>query len=238
MPSAFSRPPIRCSSPGVPGSPTAARASPGRAGTAGSRSPSFGSVANSVEMSGSVGDVRDQPRLGAVREVGVREQVDGRAVLERDPRRLDRGVEAAATGSTRRSPAPATRSCGRSSTISRSACSGFVGIPVEGPARWMSRISSGSSSATARPIVSDLSTMPGPAEAVTPSAPPNGRAERRAGRRDLVLGLEGAHAEVLVPRELLQDRGRGRDRVGAEEERQARELRRRRAGPNESACCR
>ena len=26
------------------------------------------------------------------------------------------------------------------STISRSACSGFVGMPVDGPARWMSRI--------------------------------------------------------------------------------------------------
>ena len=59
------------------------------------------------------------------------------------------------------------------STISRSACSGFVGIPVEGPARWMSSTSSGSSSMTPRPIVSDLSTIPGPAEVVTPSAPPN-----------------------------------------------------------------
>ena len=57
-------------------------------------------------------------------------------------------------------------------TISRSACSGFVGIPVEGPARWMSRISSGSSSMIPSPIVSCLSTIPGPAEVVTPSEPP------------------------------------------------------------------
>ena len=75
-----------------PGSPTAARASRGR-GAYGWNSPSP-TVANSVEMSGRSVDLRDQPRLGAVREVGVAEQVDGRAVLERDPRRLDRGVEA------------------------------------------------------------------------------------------------------------------------------------------------
>src|SRR6185503_8800346 len=40
----------------------------------------------------------------------------------------------------------------------------------------------------------------------------------RAGRRNLVLRLERAHAEGLVARELLEDRRRGRDRVGAEEE--------------------
>ena len=38
-------------------------------------------------------DVGEQPGLGAVREVRVREQEDGRSVLERDPRGLDRGVE-------------------------------------------------------------------------------------------------------------------------------------------------
>ena len=76
------------------------------------------------------------------------------------------GVEAAITGTGLSPFRP-------KSTISRSACSGFVGIPVEGPARWMSRITSGSSSAIARPTVSAFSTMPGPAEAVTPSAPPN-----------------------------------------------------------------
>ena len=45
-------------------------------------------------------------------------------------------------------------------------------------------------------------------------------AERGAGGRDLVLGLERADAELLVARELLEDRRRGRDRVGAEVERQ------------------
>ena len=46
-------------------------------------------------------------------------------------------------------------------------------MPVDGPARCTSMTTSGSSSATARPIVSDLSTTPGPADVVTPSAPPN-----------------------------------------------------------------
>ena len=57
--------------------------------------------------------------------------------------------------------------------MSRSACSGFVGIPVDGPARWTSTITSGSSRVTARPTVSDLSTIPGPADVVTPRDPPN-----------------------------------------------------------------
>ena len=56
---------------------------------------------------------------------------------------------------------------------SRSACSVLVGRPVEGPPRWTSMTSSGSSSITARPIVSDFSEMPGPDVVVTPMAPLN-----------------------------------------------------------------
>ena len=55
----------------------------------------------------------------------------------------------------------------------RSACSVLVGMPVEGPARWMLRMISGSSAVTASPIASPLSAMPGPLEHVTPMAPPN-----------------------------------------------------------------
>ena len=75
------------------------------------------------------------------------------------------GVEAAITGTGDSEFRPKI-------TISRSACSGFVGIPVDGPARWMSRISSGSSSVIASPTVSAFSTTPGPLEVETPSAPP------------------------------------------------------------------
>ena len=58
------------------------------------------------------------------------------------------------------------------SACSRSDCSVFVGIPVEGPARWMSSTMSGSSTEAARPIVSAFSAMPGPEVLVTPRAPP------------------------------------------------------------------
>jgi hypothetical protein len=55
---------------------------------------------------------------------------------------------------------------------------------------------------------------------VTPSAPPNAAPSAAPTAGDLVLGLEGAHAELLVLGQLVQDvRGRG-DRVGAEEQRQ------------------
>ena len=55
---------------------------------------------------------------------------------------------------------------------SRSDCSVLVGRPVEGPPRWTSTMTSGSSRLTARPIVSDFSATPGPDVVVTPTAPP------------------------------------------------------------------
>ena len=56
---------------------------------------------------------------------------------------------------------------------SRSACSVLVGSPVDGPPRCTSITSSGSSSATASPIASLFSEIPGPDVVVTPRAPPN-----------------------------------------------------------------
>jgi hypothetical protein len=76
------------------------------------------------------------------------------------------GVEGAMTG-TGDSPLRPNITC------SRSACSVLVGMPVLGPARWTSMITSGSSVITPSPIVSALSARPGPEVVVTPSAPPN-----------------------------------------------------------------
>ncbi len=55
---------------------------------------------------------------------------------------------------------------------SRSDCSVFVGSPVEGPPRWMSQMTRGSSRETASPIVSLLRARPGPDVVVTPRCPP------------------------------------------------------------------
>ena len=49
-------------------------------------------------------------------------------------------------------------------------------------------------------------------------------ADRRGRRSDLVLGLEGAHTESLVPAELVDDVARGRDGIGGVEESLPREL--------------
>ncbi len=104
-------------------------------------------------------------------------------------------------------------------TCSRSACSVLVGMPVDGPARWTSMTTSGSSTMTARPIASDLSAMPGPDVAVSADRAAVRRADGRADRGDLVLGLEGLDAELLVARQLVEDvRGR-RDRVAPVEQR-------------------
>src|ERR1700687_2622191 len=53
----------------------------------------------------------------------------------------------------------------------RSACSVLVGNPVDGPPRWMSQMTSGISTATARPIASVLSAIPGPDVVVIDRAP-------------------------------------------------------------------
>ena len=107
---------------------------------------------------------------------------------------------------------------------SRSPCSVLVGMPVLGPARCTSMMTSGSSTMTARPMPSLLRAMPGPLVPVMPMAAAEGRADGRADGRDLVLGLEGLDAEALEARQLVQDVAGRRDRVAAVEQRPAREL--------------
>ena len=90
----------------------------------------------------------------------------------------------------------------------------------------------------ARPIVSDLRSMPGPRGGGHAERAAERRAEGRADAGDLVLGLEGPHPELLVLGQLVEDvRGRG-DRVGAEEQRQVGAERRRRSAPRPARCCR
>ena len=108
------------------------------------------------------------------------------------------------------------------SAASRSAASVFVGIPVDGPARCTSITTSGSSIATASPIVSAFRSMPGPARGGHAELAREGGAERHVDRRDLVLGLDRAHAEAAVARERVQQLGGGRDRVAGVEEPEAR----------------
>ena len=109
-------------------------------------------------------------------------------------------------------------------TWSRSACSVFVGMPVDGPARWTSMTTSGSSTMTARPIASDLEGDARAGAGRHAHRAAVARADGRADGRDLVLGLEGLDAEVLVAGQLMEDvAGRG-DRVRAVEQRPLGEL--------------
>ena len=146
-------------------------------------------------------------------------------------------IRTASSAQSKQSPgvAAATTGTGISefrpySTMRRSACSGFVGIPVDGPARCTSMITSGSSSVTAEADGLGLEHDARTGRRAHTERAAEARAERGADGRDLVLGLERPHAEVLVVRELLEDRRRGRDRVRTEEERQLR-LRRSRDQP-------
>ena len=181
---------------------------------------------------------RDLPGLGAVGQVAVGEHDHRHHVLDARcgwPRARPRSSRRAWRP---RAPASAPRSCGRRWPGSRSACSVLVGRPVEGPPRWMSQITSGSSVAMARPMASVFSAMPGPEVVVTREGAAVGRADRGGDGRDLVLGLERHHPELLVHRQLVQDVGGGRDRVAALEERQARPAAPRPRSPGRARCCR
>ena len=83
----------------------------------------------------------------------------------------------------------------------RSACSVLVGMPVDGPARWTSTITSGSSSITASPIVSDFSAIPGPEVTVTPSWP-----AKLAPRAAPIAAISSSAWKVVTPCCLAPDR--------------------------------
>ena len=80
---------------------------------------------------------------------------------------------------------------------SRSACSVLVGSPVDGPPRWTSMTSSGSSVITARPMVSDFSARPGPEVVVTPSAP-----AKAAPRAAPMPAISSSAWKVVTPNDL------------------------------------
>ena len=106
----------------------------------------------------------------------------------------------------------------------RSAASVLVGSPVDGPPRWMSIEQERQLQRDGEAGGLALQRHTRPAGGGDTEVPGKRRAERHAGSGDLVFGLHGAHAEVLVLGQLVQDvAGRG-DRVAAEEHRQLGQL--------------
>ena len=221
--SSFSSPPIRCSSPGVPG------IAHGRASVSASRlygrNPlsSFGVGRECRRDVGEGVDVRDQPRLGAVRKVRVGEQEDRRAVLHRYPRRLDRRVEAP------------RRRRGRDDGHGR------LGVPAEQHheqigllgLRRHARRRAGPLNIDDEQGQFERDSEPHGLRLQHDSRPSRGRdaesttersTERRSGCGDLVLRLKRTDAEVLQLGELLENVGRRRYGVGAEKQRKPGQL--------------
>src|SRR5688572_11121736 len=166
-------------------------------------------------------DVGDQPRLGAVREVRVGEQVDRRAVLDRDPDRLERAVEAVAR---RRRGDHGHRVLGVP-PVEHHQEVGLLGLrrhPGRRPSALHVDDQQRQLEHHREPDRLRLQDDPGAGRRADAERAAEACAERRADRGDLVLRLEGAHAELLVVRELLEDPRRRSDRVRAEEERQLR----------------
>ena len=181
MPSAFSMPPMRCSRPGGAGDrPRPGQRLAGRAGTA--RTPArrrrrrgWARSRTSRVRSGSVVDVRAAATArsrwpGSRRRAGTPAcGTSSRSAPPRCAASKQSDGERGATIGTGASPLRPNIAC------SRSACSVLVGSPVDGPPRCTSTMTSGSSSDTARPIVSRLQRDARPGR--------GGDAERAAERR-------------------------------------------------------
>ena len=90
-------------------------------------------------------------------------------------------------------------------TWRRSACSFLVGIPVDGPARWTSMTTSGSSTMMARPIASELEGDPRTGRRGQRERPTVRRPDGSPDGSDLILCLEGLDPERLVARQLVED---------------------------------
>ena len=152
----FSSPPMRCSRPGVPGTPRAGRAS-GIARRAGSPRDRFEPDRERRQAL----DVRHMPRLRGVGDIAVRQHDNRHHVLGRDAHRLD-AVSKQSAGARGGRTATGLSPCRPYSACIRSDCSVFVGMPGRGPARCVLTTTSGSSAATARPIASLFSARPDP----------------------------------------------------------------------------
>src|SRR5678815_5870252 len=79
----------------------------------------------------------------------------------------------------------------------RSDCSVFVGNPVDGPPRWTSTTTIGSSVITASPIASAFSARPGPEVDVTASEP-----AYAAPMLDVIAAISSSAWKVTTPKSL------------------------------------
>lgn len=159
-------------------------------------------------------DLGNPPRLGAVGQVAVREQEDRGAVGQRDACRVDGRVEAVRRGLRRddRHRRLAVAAVHRLQQVGllglgRQARGGAAALDVHDQKRQLQRHRQ-----TDRLRLQRHARTRGGRHGERAA---ERRTQGRADSGDLVLRLEGAHAEVLVPRQLVQD-VRGRMRIGYE----------------------
>ena len=217
MMSRFSSPPMRWARPGVPGIAHGPRAV----------------LVAGVGLEGLVRRLRevrvdlrqragvgDPPRLARVGQEQVGEQDHRRAVADGDPRRLVGGLEALARRGGRHH---------RQRRLAVAAVDGHQQVRLLGLGRHAGRRAGAlhvdddqrQLERDRQPDRLGLEVHARAARGGDAEAAAERRAQRHAGGGDLVLGLDRPHAEVLVPRELVQQLGGGRDRVAGEHERQA-----------------
>ena len=183
----------------------------------------FGSVGERHRDVGQLVDVGEPPRLGAVGVVAVGEHDHRRAVLQRQPDTLERGVEAVA----RRLRGDDRQRRLAVAAVHREQQVGLLGLGRQPGRRTAAlhvdedqRQLEADREAERLGLEVDAGTARGGDAELTGERAADGDTDRG----DLVLGLHRAHTEVLVLRQLVQDVGRRRDRVRRVEDRQLRLL--------------
>jgi hypothetical protein len=211
--------------PGVPGM-AHGRASVRSSRSKGRNSSPFGSANRTTfDRSGRSSTAGEAPRLGAVGEVAVGQQQNRGPVRERDPGRLHGRVEALAGvgGRDDRDGRLAVAAEHRLEEV------GLLGLRRQTGGRTAALDVHDDERELHAHRETDGLALQGDPRARGRGhreVAAEGGTERRPDAGDLVLGLEGADPEVLVPGQLVEDVARRRDRVPAEEQRQPGALRR------------
>ena len=163
------------------------------------------------------------PRLGGIGDIAIGEQHDGGHILHRDAARLDRHLEgiARAAGGNHRHRCIAIAAIDRLVEIAllglgRQACGRAAALRVDDHQRQFGHDREAHRLALER---NARTRRTGDPEATRIAGTDGG-----ADCGNFVFRLEGGDVEFLEPREMVQDRAGGSDRVAAEEHRQAGQL--------------
>ena len=182
-------------------------------------------------------DVGDEPGLGAVGQITIRQHHDRHHVLDGDTNRLVGDVEAVA-GRAGRDDDDGALAVAPVERLHQVGLLGLGGETGAGTAALDVEDHQGKLRHHREPDAFTLQRDAGAAGSRDADGAAKGRADRGGDGGDLVLGLEGPHPPALVQSQFLENARGRRDRIGAEDDGDLGPLRRGEKTPGEGAIAR